>query len=602
MIQQQTTIPETARSAWPDAVAFREAIQMPSIALADPELKGAAVVCDRLGMPVTHTGRFAVVFRLRCGQTEWALRCFTQGADAAERPLRYTAIAAHVGDLPGCFVPFRYREQGIRVAGRWYPVVAMRWAEGETLGRWVERRRNDPRALRRLAAVLGELLARLEAGGIAHGDWQHDNLLVSPGGERVTLVDYDGMFVPELAGRLCPERGHPNYQHPARTAHHYGVGLDRFACLVLQTGLLALAREPSLWERFNDGESILFKRADIENTKRSPVFRAVRAVAGADAILTECLDRLEAACASGLEEIRIPEGPVLTPPKAAAAETLDPKKWWLTPETRTQTATRAPSPGPAGVSVEGRYLTRLAAQEIAWAEMKNLWWGRLGYFLTLPACVLTVPALFLDYIDFFFPWWVFLNFTKWGYGAWPRKKLFDELCAEITRVEKLIAERQERIAKGRAAQGPPAGGNPVQDFVLSRLKQTSISRVLTVPGISVTTLRHLRAAHIDTAADLRPRAHVPGVPAHELTALQNWRSRLETEAADEYRRRGFPPAHAPAGAARQTPADVERLENEVAGLEQELDKLRDEKASFPGASGKAYLRKLLGMRGTEPGD
>jgi hypothetical protein len=88
--------------------------------------------------------------------------------------------------------------------------------------------------------------------------------------------------VPALEGRACPECGHPNYQHPARNARHFAVGLDRFAHLVLQTGLRAVARDPALWRRWSDGESVLFRRADFENPGASPLFRSVRALAERD--------------------------------------------------------------------------------------------------------------------------------------------------------------------------------------------------------------------------------------------------------------------------------------------------------------------------------
>src|SRR5690349_16653820 len=83
----------SARPFWPDAVAFREAIQSPQAVLSDPELQSAEVVLDRRGLPVAYSGRFAVVFRLRTADGDWAVRCFTQAADFAARRERYRAIA-----------------------------------------------------------------------------------------------------------------------------------------------------------------------------------------------------------------------------------------------------------------------------------------------------------------------------------------------------------------------------------------------------------------------------------------------------------------------------------------------------------------------------
>ncbi len=210
-----TTAANTARAFWPDAVAYREAIQNPAAALADPQLSRAQVAVGRQGLPIAYAGRFAVVFRLRTGSGggDWALRCFTSRGAEDERRAHYALLAPRLAALPETFVPFRYLEQGVRVGGNWYPALAMRWAEGETLGRFVEDHRHDPDSLRNLSLSLADLLERLEAAGIGHGDWQHDNILVADNGKQLTLVDYDGVFVPELSGQPAPEIGHANYQH-----------------------------------------------------------------------------------------------------------------------------------------------------------------------------------------------------------------------------------------------------------------------------------------------------------------------------------------------------------------------------------------------------
>ena len=107
---ESETIPSAgARAFWPDAVALREVIQNPRLALGDPELQAAEVVLDRRGLPLAYSGRFAVVFRLRTREGDWALRCFTQAAQCDERSERYRAIARHLEQFPDSehFVPFR---------------------------------------------------------------------------------------------------------------------------------------------------------------------------------------------------------------------------------------------------------------------------------------------------------------------------------------------------------------------------------------------------------------------------------------------------------------------------------------------------------------
>ena len=180
--------PPPARVVWPDAVAYREAIQTPSVSLGESGWKTATIATNKLGLPITYAGRFAVVFKanLASGET-WALRCFTSpGADSGlngqgvGRAMRYRLIVPHAARLPHLFVPFRYVDTGIKLGGQWYPVVAMQWASGTPLGQWVEKNLRQPEKLRRLCGVLSGVLAELEAAQMAHGDWQHDNLLVAP--------------------------------------------------------------------------------------------------------------------------------------------------------------------------------------------------------------------------------------------------------------------------------------------------------------------------------------------------------------------------------------------------------------------------------------
>ncbi len=518
------------------------------------------------------------------------MRCFTTPARDDERHARYQAIAARLAGLPDVFVPFRYHEQGIRVLGRWYPIVAMRWASGETLGRFVETHAQDASALRALARSLGDLLTQLEAQGIAHGDWQHDNLLVSDNGRRVTLVDYDGVYVPELEGGVSPEIGHANYQHPQRTSAHFGVGLDRFAHLVMQTALLALCRDPALWSRYSDGESLLFKRADFDRPHSSPVFRAVAALSANDVVLAESLARLELACASGPTEV-LP-APVSIPVTPEPAVSNGAKKWWQTAETVTR-----PQPAPIQQAESGAgYISRLFNPEALRAEQKSLWWGRLS-LLSFIVWIAVIVVLLYDggtsFVLLANAYWV-LRLLGSPYGLWPRKKIQKELKAEIEKLEKLEKERHEKVYWHKEQNGHLLGGN-ASAFIHNQLEKISIGRILSIHGVSEVSLDRLRMGHINTAADLRQCViNQGGIPSHEWTAMQNWLRELEMSAADEYRRQGMPKVAAPVvGNPEQVRAEIERLEREIAAFEQELAKLREEEQNFPDVSARAYFRKLF---------
>ncbi len=245
----------------PPLTAYQEAVQHPLSAFGDPELRLAQPELDAFGLPKPRSGSMAVVFRLQGQGEAWAVRCFQRLAQ--DQGERYAAISRYLRErqLP-YFVPFDFLERGILVEGRWQPIVKMAWAEGEPLDRYVHRHLADPKLLAQLADRWQRMLVDLEAHRVAHGDLQHGNVLVDGG--RLTLVDYDGMFVPSLAGRPSLELGHPNYQHPRRSASDYGPWLDRFSGRVVHLALAALALRPELWREHGGGEEcLLLRRSDF---------------------------------------------------------------------------------------------------------------------------------------------------------------------------------------------------------------------------------------------------------------------------------------------------------------------------------------------------
>ncbi len=636
---------------WPDAVAYREAIQNPQASLAPPELRGGAVSQDRRGLPVAYSGRFAVVFRVADTEGfQWAVRCFTSPPqdEVIPRTDRYRLIAARVSELGDVFVPFKYFGQGVRVGSEWYPIVAMRWASGETLGKFTDRNLHDPDALRMLAGSLSSLLKRLEDAGIAHGDWQHDNLLVSKSGKHVTLVDYDGMFVPEFAGLVADELGHPNYQHPARTPIDFGPGMDRFACLVMQSALLGLAHDPTLWSRFSDGESLLFKKIDLQEPSVSPVFRALREIAEAreDGLLADSLTRLEDACRDAPDAVAEPavESGAMIVSNAASdwdslpstatvlttaaqqpgvlttiVEQAKGAKWWQAgpavalPDpalvARTSSASAAKwfaSHTPAVMGGAGlaqmykpvetwAFIERVYRDETLTAERKHFMMSRAGLLVLASFTALLVMSLFGHghSFPFYVFFWVF-NLGSLGYANWPRKKIYDELETEIAKMERLMNERREKIAARRQASGMGASAagafGSLADYITDRLDKTRISEVLQIPGITLTTVKTLRGEGVTTALHLQGRAAIPEIPPYEFAALTQWCRELEMRAADEYRHSGA------TNRPQNTTAEIARWEQEAAEFERERDRLLREKAQFPDVSFQGvYWRRLLGL-------
>ena len=276
---QRTTV-GGARTAWPSAAQYNEAIQNLRVTMGDEELRGGEAAVNTLGLPMPYSGGFADIYKVRCPATgnTWAVKCFTKGATGLRQ--RYAEISRHLDQAQLPFmVDFRYLDQGVRINGVWYPIVKMRWIEGLNLNAFVARLVDQPAILDQLFGLWVKVAGRLRGAGIAHADLQHGNvLLVSlAGSDRLglRLIDYDGMYVPTLAGQRSGEVGHPSFQHPQRLREGiYSVDVDRFSHLAICCAVrgLRVAGRP-LWERFNNGENLLFRETDFAKPAESAVLR-----------------------------------------------------------------------------------------------------------------------------------------------------------------------------------------------------------------------------------------------------------------------------------------------------------------------------------------
>lgn len=240
---------------------FVEAFENRAVCVREPAwLKLATFATDRFGRPMPVTGNFSAVFRVTDGQSRhWAVKCFFRPGQDLES--RYQAIARGLGSLKGSWkMSFQYAPRALCVAGQICPVLLMEWDEGQPLLDYVKAHLGQPDRLRQLASQLAQVTHDLEQQGFAHGDLQHGNIQVHSNGS-LRLIDYDGFYVPGLAGRPPAEKGHLNYQHPGRSESHFGPAMDRFSAWVISLGLRALAEKPELWELLKQegDECLLFK-------------------------------------------------------------------------------------------------------------------------------------------------------------------------------------------------------------------------------------------------------------------------------------------------------------------------------------------------------
>ncbi|MDO4574874.1 MAG: hypothetical protein Q4D98_06630 [Planctomycetia bacterium] len=269
--------------AWPLASHFSTMLQTPNVAFRDPELKKATILRNEQGQPKPWSGAFAVVYKatLPSGDSK-AIRVFS--TESPDRHERYEQISTYINERKlNSLVYFEYQDSALRSTdGKWYPMIVMDWVDGLTLFQWCEKmsKARNTAALRAAADVWLLVVREVEEAGIAHGDYQQANIMVTPEGQ-MKLVDYDCMCVPALVGKRNLEIGVEPYQHPARNgATVLSPDLDHFSALMIYVALRALASDPTLWDKYVEQpgyDKLLFKKEDIQTPNKSALITELTA-------------------------------------------------------------------------------------------------------------------------------------------------------------------------------------------------------------------------------------------------------------------------------------------------------------------------------------
>src|SRR5215831_4034436 len=262
--------------AYPQIVEYHEAVQHPSQAFIDPELKQGSVAENNLGLPLVMSGGFALTYAVTTPRRKCAVRCFHREIPAIQQ--KYDAISKKLRSLTnGCFVDFDFQQSGISVRQRVFPIVRMDWVEGDTLGVWLDKHFDDRRALEKARSDFAAIARLLEREGIAHGDIQNGNVMVT--NSDIKLIGYDGMFVPGMRPGQGSETGHKHFQHPDRRVSDFGPSMDRFSFIALDLSLRAVIADKSLYPKFREGgETIIFRANDFADPEHSEIFRRLAAM------------------------------------------------------------------------------------------------------------------------------------------------------------------------------------------------------------------------------------------------------------------------------------------------------------------------------------
>ena len=258
-----------------------------------PKLQAAEFVWDSLG-PTLARGSSAVVFQASVEGKPHALRCYIRN-DASSRD-RYSALDAYLAahDLSPYVSGTTWLDGAIQVNRAAWPVLTMDWIDGRTLNEYVDFLvvSSNAAALTTLAAKWRGLVALLQSSEFAHGDLQHGNVMVDQEG-RLRLVDFDGVWIPQLAGQAPPtEFGHPNYQHPLQ--HVWSRWLDTFSALVIYLSLVALGKDPGLWLALYNSKNLLFAKNDFFPPFKTEAWKQLASLG--DPQVDELVRRLQECC------------------------------------------------------------------------------------------------------------------------------------------------------------------------------------------------------------------------------------------------------------------------------------------------------------------
>ena len=244
------------------------------------ELAHLTPVLDDHGEPYRSSGAFAVVFKMLDKSTGkyYALKCFTEEQEGRADAYRQIADELDMVDSP-YITSVKYMEKELFVDSQCeedeFPVLLMDWVEGETMETYISANYCNQYAMSMLCYRFGKMAAWLRTQSFAHGDVKPDNIIVRPDGS-LTLVDYDGMFVPSMKGYKSPTIGTKDFCHPLRTMDDFDETIDDFSLASIALSLKAISMNSTLLDTYGASDRLLFSENDYRNPSNSKVISALQ--------------------------------------------------------------------------------------------------------------------------------------------------------------------------------------------------------------------------------------------------------------------------------------------------------------------------------------
>ena len=239
-------------------------------------------VLDDHGEPYRSSGAFAVVFKMqdKSSGKYYALKCFTEEQQGRAEAYRQIADELDMVDSP-YITSVKYMEKELFVDSQCeedeFPVLLMDWVDGETMEAYIAANYRNQSAMSMLSYRFGKMAAWLRSQSFAHGDVKPDNIIIRPDGS-LTLVDYDGMFVPSMKGCKSPTVGTKDFCHPLRTMDDFDETIDDFSLASIALSLKAISMNSTLLDTYGASDRLLFSEKDYRTPSNSKVISALQGV------------------------------------------------------------------------------------------------------------------------------------------------------------------------------------------------------------------------------------------------------------------------------------------------------------------------------------
>lgn len=254
-----------------------------------PLLNGYEAETGILG-PNHYSGGFCIVFPVNKGSYKKALRVWHTEIEKVKE--RYKCISSEIAKVNKSFLAnVEYVSNGLLVGKDKIDIVLMDWLKGQSLKQYISTIIDSTNSeiikkqkLNKLADNLFVLFKEMHSLNFAHGDLQHDNILIDSSGD-IKLIDYDNFYVPSL-GKSTKQTtaGYSGYQHPIRKNISNVISSEKddyFAELIIYLSIKAIAEDNSLWDIAKDDDyALLLTHEDYVDIYHSATYLKIKKIGG----------------------------------------------------------------------------------------------------------------------------------------------------------------------------------------------------------------------------------------------------------------------------------------------------------------------------------